>query len=242
MIKLEFDCPENSASMPVRERGYFCASCDRIITDFTAKSNTEIKAMLEKNVGKTCGVFRSSQVENVYQSKLATLFRWAFAAVFILGFNASILFGQDSTSIAPILDTTLATPIPNDNVIIQGNVLDNETGEAIPFSKIIVEIDNQFFYAATDFDGNYSIKVPRSVAHGKTFSIKTNYIHYDEQEKENLLIPVGSDKITVDFELTEGEHLLLGFLIIEQQPPIKTTDPSDFGKTVINREDIELWW
>lgn len=62
-INIPQPCPENWANMIPRDNGRYCSSCDKVVVDFAAMTNEEIKQyFLNKPVGNACGSFYKHQV------------------------------------------------------------------------------------------------------------------------------------------------------------------------------------
>ncbi len=99
---MSFTCPANVGK---NDSGNFdCSMCARQITDFREMSKDEISDVFQANGGSACGIFRSDQLSNSNRSKLNSLFRIAFVAVFFLGLSSQSVLSQDSTIIN--VDTT----------------------------------------------------------------------------------------------------------------------------------------
>ncbi len=57
-------CPADFERMPPAPNGHFCASCCKVVVDFTKKTTSEIFEYLKSHTG-TCGKFRPSQVQPI---------------------------------------------------------------------------------------------------------------------------------------------------------------------------------
>ena len=94
MIQIKYDCPESVDLMPKTDCGIYCGSCARNIYDFRGKSLDEIAKIRTSNPEISCGVFDSQTASSDTRTTVQNVFRIAFAAIFILGFNVLTLFGQ----------------------------------------------------------------------------------------------------------------------------------------------------
>ena len=67
---LEFCCPEKWNGMQRSETGRFCGKCEKVIVDFSRKSNEEIITAIN-NSTKTdsCGSFRAYQLQRPFGDK-----------------------------------------------------------------------------------------------------------------------------------------------------------------------------
>jgi len=93
-IQLKYDCPESLTGMPKTDCGFYCSSCDKEVHDFRGKSLATIDRIKSEGNGIHCGIFDANQIRTDVKSKFDSIFRVAFVAVFILGFNSSFLYSQ----------------------------------------------------------------------------------------------------------------------------------------------------
>jgi protein TonB len=61
-ITMSFVCPQNWDNMTICGNGRFCAVCQKMVYDFTNKSQAEYDAIVQKNEGQVCGRFTRKQV------------------------------------------------------------------------------------------------------------------------------------------------------------------------------------
>lgn len=236
MINLSFNCPESTIDMPKKGDGFYCGSCNRIIVDYSGKSNAEIAALLKKSTEKNCGIFKSNQVRNARQSEVSSLFRLAFSLVFILGLNASTVLAQDTMLVIDQADTSHVMPISADQIKVMGRIVDESTGEVVMFAKVWVEIEGHFFYALSDFDGYYEICIPEEIAADKLFDLHVRLVGYNEHVTQGIRVSSQKDQVIVNVILSDAE-LLTGILVKEID--LMPLDPMDFGKTTIGLDDLQ---
>ena len=62
-VELAFNCPQDWGSMTVCNGGCFCNGCQKIVYDFTDKSQKDYKAMLRQHDGQICGRFQQKQMK-----------------------------------------------------------------------------------------------------------------------------------------------------------------------------------
>lgn len=84
-IELTFNCPQNWDDMTPCSMGKYCSVCQKIVHDFTNKSQKEYAAIVEKHRGQICGKFQASQVK--MPSKFAKIA--AFAAFSLIATPAN---------------------------------------------------------------------------------------------------------------------------------------------------------
>lgn len=115
---------------------------------------------------------------------------------------------------------------------IKGKILDNETGEPVPFANVtLMSGSDQVLGTTTDFDGKYTLKpIPPG-----SYDIQISYVGY--QTKRVAGISVSSDKITsVDEKISSG-IALDEVVITEYTKPLFEKDQTTVEETK-SREEI----
>ncbi|MBN2668890.1 MAG: carboxypeptidase-like regulatory domain-containing protein [Bacteroidales bacterium] len=117
---------------------------------------------------------------------------------------------------------------------IKGKVLDEDTGEPIPFANVSVEQEGKVVTGGmTDFDGVYTIK---PVPVGR-FTVKASYMGYKTIALSDL--QVNNAKITFqDFKLPASVSKLEEVVVKEYKVPLISKDQVESGGTV-TQEDID---
>lgn len=75
--------------------------------------------------------------------------------------------------------------------VLKGKIMDRDSHEEIPFSKVEISDGERQFFAQTDFDGNFTIN---GIPEGK-YTVRVSSIGYDETVKND--VHVMANKITV---------------------------------------------
>lgn len=84
MIHLPAHCPESWDNMTPVDGGRHCASCNKIIPDFSDKTEAEIIAHLQ-TTGQSCGRFRSDQVsDGTTYGGWQSYFKWKSAVAMLM--------------------------------------------------------------------------------------------------------------------------------------------------------------
>ena len=135
--------------------------------------------------------------------------------LFLFLINSYIGFNQDSTG------------------TIKGQVIDKETGESLPFVKVVISQNDQgIAFATTDFDGKYQFK---QLAPGK-YDLQTRFIGF--QDVNIVEIVVSADKYTiVNIEMESRGQMLDCVEVVEYDVPLINKDAGASG-TVVMRNDI----
>ena len=116
---------------------------------------------------------------------------------------------------------------------LKGKVADIESGEAIPFANVIVELNGNLVGGGiSDFDGNYTIK---PIPPGK-YTVKSSYVGYNSLEMTGVVLK--ADKFTfVDLKMTASTQELEVVQVIGYKVPLIDKDNTQTGGTVTS-DDI----
>ena len=187
-IKIPEPCHKNWQEMSSSQKGRFCASCQKEVIDFTRISSVEIarKVKDEKHV---CGRFTKAQLEKQYASSSSSgLNRLGFS----LGLVSIIAVTQPSFAqekhliqkqvynnqniesdnlkekgnISEILKNRMPIFGLSESIIITGTVTDEGN---LPLPGVYVIQQNSTNSTQTDFDGNFSINIPKQDFENEVF-------------------------------------------------------------------------
>lgn len=116
---------------------------------------------------------------------------------------------------------------------IKGTIIDKESGEPLPFVKVVVtQNGTQKGFAATDVMGKFLIS---SLAPGE-YDVEVRFVGYQPQRQEGVI--VSAEKLTlIDFEMGNSEEMLDVVEVIHYEVPLIDKDGGASGATV-TREDI----
>lgn len=124
-----------------------------------------------------------------------------------------------------LLTAYLLNPIGSG--IIQGTVIDEQSGEAIPFANVVLlQYGQQVTGASTDFDGRYRIK---SLQPG-SYDVRVSVVGFQALEKKGVLIQADKSTI-VDFKMVVGIKLN-AVMCIEYKVPLVERSASQ-SRTVL---------
>ncbi|QNH62163.1 carboxypeptidase-like regulatory domain-containing protein [Hymenobacter sediminicola] len=179
-------CHESWAQMTPAAQGRHCAACDKVVLDFTQKTDAEILALLQ-HAAAPCGRFRPDQLGRTLHpySAVAPRWRtWLAAAAMVLGLReiaAEESRGQQPVSIylpklishdeqkAALLHQRRVADEPADTVVVRGRVVDKATGEVLPGVTVLLKGTSTGI--STVADGTFELAVPSSLA--STLSISS---------------------------------------------------------------------
>ena len=116
---------------------------------------------------------------------------------------------------------------------IKGTVTDKETGEELPFVKVIIyQNGNQKGFASTGLDGKFIVA---SLSPGE-YDVELRFVGYQTKREEGVV--VNSDKLTVrNYELGATSELLTEVEVVFYSVPLIDKDGGASGATV-TRDDI----
>ncbi|HBX84201.1 MAG: hypothetical protein A2W97_08595 [Bacteroidetes bacterium GWE2_40_63] len=115
---------------------------------------------------------------------------------------------------------------------LKGKVLDAETGEAIPFANVVVELNgNMVGGGVSDFDGNYTVK---PIPAGR-FTVKASYVGYNSLQINDVVI--NNDKIQfLDLSLKASTQEIEQIDVVAYTVPLISKDNTTTGGTVTSEE------
>jgi len=173
-------CHEDWNKMQPEEKGRFCGSCQKAVTDFTALSDQQLVAFFKKpSTGSVCGRFNHDQLNHDFEVPRKRI-PWLkyFFTIAVPAFLASnkataqggvriktstvvpscdILMGKPAQRI--VVGQMAAIPLQSDSTTISGRVVD-EKGNGISFASL--HIDSIFEKFTADTEGNFSFQIPAS--------------------------------------------------------------------------------
>ena len=117
---------------------------------------------------------------------------------------------------------------------IKGTVTDKESGDPLPFVKVIVtQSGNQKGYASTDFDGKFLIS---SLEPGE-YDVEARFVGYQPIRQEGVVVNSDSYTILDDMKLGNSAEMLDVVEVIHYEVPLINKDGGASGATV-TRDDI----
>ncbi|MFT5601725.1 MAG: hypothetical protein ACI9N1_001973 [Flavobacteriales bacterium] len=210
-----------------------CSICDRVVVDLTNASEDEVIELYRANNGNLCGSVKSSYFNRSYY--LAPFKRFAFSLLLVFGSSLFVLDACAQDSIQAIQqEVNLDSSYNADSLLIKGKVLD-ENGEAIFSAKVYFEEGGSMYGSITNFDGEYQIKLADYKWKNDRLTLKVKSIQYGSQEVE--IYKKNKQSYTVNFEMSESELNLMGFIIMDHHSISK--DPDAHRSTTITSEEIK---
>jgi hypothetical protein len=160
--------------MEQRNGGYYCSSCEKVLTDFRHKSETEIKQIITSNPGKVCGIFHNHQISSKTSHVALSIasYRVGLSLLGILGFLGPVISScesapDDATVVKQKAFNKLKFPLK-----ISGQLKDEQTGKPLAKSPVEIQQDGKtILIGITDKDGNFELTVNRKDLKEETFDL-----------------------------------------------------------------------
>lgn len=171
---MSLPCNQSHTRMEKRDGGYYCSNCEKVLTDFRQKSETEIKQIITSNPGKVCGIFLNHQIgsKTSHIALSNASYRVGLSLLGILGFLGSVTSScesapDDAISVKQTAFNKLKFPMK-----ISGQLKDEKTGK--PLAKSPVEIQQggkTILKGYTDEGGNFELTVNKKDLRSETFDL-----------------------------------------------------------------------
>ncbi|MBO0359501.1 carboxypeptidase-like regulatory domain-containing protein [Hymenobacter sp. BT186] len=180
MLAIPQPCHENWAAMTPDAQGRHCAACNKVVLDFTQKTDAEILALLQRTAAP-CGRFRADQLSRPLLMPPAPAPRWRTwltTTATVLGLRevaAEQGRGQTQTTVQYDLLTRdeqkvaalrqrqqLQTKVDSSQHILRGKVTDKSTGQGLP--GVTVLLKNTITGTSTGADGSFELALPPSTS------------------------------------------------------------------------------
>ncbi|WP_298782484.1 carboxypeptidase-like regulatory domain-containing protein [uncultured Polaribacter sp.] len=233
-IKIPEPCHENWNEMTQTQKGRFCKSCSKEVIDFTKLTNSDISRKV-LNADNLCGRFKETQlnkeiatIQKKYFSKIA-----ASLALVSTVATSQPLFSQSSKDSVEIISHQKGKVFIENNsiekfVIISGNVKDTLGG--LPGVSILLK--GTTIGVETDFDGNFSIKIPNKKR--KSYILVISYLGFKKQEIDVLSIKKPLEILLEPDDEILGEVMITSGMIAVEKKPNFIKRIGDFFKSKKN--------
>ena len=169
-VTIEEPCSQNWEEMNQKDGFNFCEACHKCVVDFTSYSNAEIISVLANSTSEVCGRLTKTQLNQLnYHLVIAPANRNWMRYLGVLAIGVSIFtFNANASTIGckagvevfeakqPSVDEKKQVSVKK----IIGKVLDQNKK---PLVGIRVVIENTKYFALTDQNGHYEIKLTSGI-------------------------------------------------------------------------------
>ncbi|MNJ97353.1 hypothetical protein D3C87_150970 [compost metagenome] len=171
---MSLPCKQSHERMQQRDGGYYCESCEKVLSDFRQKTNEEIHRTIAANPGKVCGIFNNNQISSKisHVALSGASYRVGLSLLGILGFLGPVVTScesapDDATVVKQKAFNKLKFPMT-----ISGQLKDEKTG--LPLVKSPIEIQQKgktILKGLTDEKGNFELTVQEKDLKNETFDL-----------------------------------------------------------------------
>lgn len=229
---------QSHTQMKKRDGGYYCSSCEKVLTDFRQKTEPEIKQIITSNPGKVCGIFHNHQISSKtsHVALSNASYRVGLSLLGILGFLGPIISScesapDDATVVKQLAFNKLKFPMK-----ISGQLKDEKTGK--PLAKSPVEIQQggkTILKGYTDEAGNFELTVNKKDLKEETFELiylaknhRADTLHQQTMESfakgKKLILTLKAEAVKCNVKNGEvpvpGEMIIEGEIAPEYYEPI----------------------
>lgn len=211
-------CHENWAAMTPAAQGRHCAACNKVVLEFTQKTDAEILALLQRTAAP-CGRFRADQLSRPLLALPAPAPRWRTwlaATATVLGLREVAaeqgrgqtqtivhydLLTRDERKVAALHERhEQPVKVDSSQQVLRGRVIDKSTGDGLP--GVTVLLKNTTVGISTGADGSFELVLPSSTSANQLITF--TFIGYMTEEKQ-----LGALRAQGEFvQLTLDEHQL----------------------------------
>jgi hypothetical protein len=203
-LKISEPCNQDWNKMTILEQHKFCSKCQKKIFDFTDYKKEDILKILNTNKN-VCGRLDQSQLKKNYFSnntKNSSIFKLVlfFSLGTVIGFAEPIIAKPKEHKVEQTEIDKWQSVLPikeSDSINIKGTVLDPE-GLELP--GVNISIKGTDIQTKTDFDGKYSITIPKEKLKEKNYLV-FSFIGFEVQEyrfyEKNRYINIKMEEDTV---------------------------------------------
>lgn len=165
-------CHEKWEEMTAVERGRFCGSCQKVVTDFTQMEDSEIIQFIKEGKGH-CGRFSAAQLDRPLIPAIEKpryfvipFYKKIAASLLIMAAFAEKTFAQQKKQTST---QQQVTPIKKSKapVIISGHLLDFETQKPIINTTVFLKKDSFELKSKTNKWGGFTFIIPENEQGGK---------------------------------------------------------------------------
>lgn len=244
---------------PVDNLHRHCGSCDKVLTDFSGMSDTELVLWLKHSKGKMCGRYAPSQLNRAMtlpaektEKKIPKAFGNWLNALWLIPFawgskearaqntTPEVLRGKPPVSV--ITSNTQVTAVAPEvkkygTVKVTGTAFLPDSTQRAPGAIVTATVAGNYIQATADSNGVYVIELPEDTA--AQVAIWVSYSGYMSQ-----YVDVRRDEITDtgkplvrDVVFNDFETMMVGIIVMDFDP--KDVKPEDVRPV---KEEKQSFW
>lgn len=209
-------CHENWAAMTPTAQGRHCAACNKVVVDFTQKTDAEILALLGQ-ASSTCGRFHEDQLQRPLLPPSIPTPRWQMwlaATAAVLGLSsvvAPVVQAQHTEQTEQVISEVgkvkmpLRTePLPlGAPTVVRGRVVDKSNKDGLPGVTVLVK--NTTIGVSTNPDGTFELHIPASATPYQALVFSSIGYVIEEVSLEAMATPELLVELAQDTQALTGE-------------------------------------
>lgn len=214
-LNISSKCPENWEGMDPCGENKHCLSCNKIVYDFTQKSDEEIIRFLNANKDqKICGRLTAAQIKQVSPKRPSMIWRtmsFLLPTVFVMGMNDA----KPEDVSTPSYDVEIMqNDSVADTVVVHGTVVDADSLRPLPYAAILLKGTDMG--ATTNEAGEFELRVSRHVLSTHD-TLVCSYIGFETQE-----IKLSVDSTQNEFQMRVNMNMPIYFIgsVVYKKPPL----------------------
>lgn len=181
-ITIPEPCHENWEAMTAVERGRFCGSCQKVVTDFTQMEDAEIIQFLKEGQGD-CGRFSTAQLDRPLIPALeqpryfiVPLYKKIAAGLLFFSAFSSTTFAQQMKAKTTQNEKKVNKPGQTKFIWLKGRLLNNNSDSVVENITVTLTVDSLKMITQTDTSGRFFFKI-ESKHKNKTAKVSTEKFH-----------------------------------------------------------------
>lgn len=202
-ISIDAPCSKQFDQFKKRSNGGFCGSCQKQVIDFRQMSDDQVISFLQQNKVRTCGYFKSSQINRTMETSKSTKFKFLrVAAVAVFSLLSLYAVQAQNNTLKTKTEQNIQKEKAQDN-LLTGTITD----ESGPLAGANVVLKGTRIGVTTDFEGKF--KFPRTLKEGDVLIV--SYVGYEPQK-----FVIKKDQKVLNVKLSGDDLLLLGEVEVKQ--------------------------
>ncbi|WP_430406405.1 hypothetical protein [Fluviicola sp.] len=196
---LTLPCKQNLQTLEKRSQDYYCNSCDKVLTDFRGKSDSEIESILANSTKQICGIMYPSQFDYKRSELIIPRYqsRIGLSLLGILGFLGPILSSCEekpkTTEVRLKKDAFQTLHFP---LILKGTLTDNNSSDPLCHSEVeLIQNGKVIRKEKTNEKGEFEIKIREKDLKDETFELAYHSPQYFSDTLEENISTVGTSPL-----------------------------------------------
>jgi len=234
---MSLPCKMHLSDFSQQEKGYHCAQCDKVLTDFRTKSNDEIVETIKASPGKVCGIFNRNQYDFKVSQLTIPIPRIqqsvGLSLLGILGFLGPIVSSCETSTkeTAPIRQNAfnkLKFPMH-----VTGTLRDEHTNEPIALAWLELQQNGKTIRKVyTDKNGYFDFTIEKGDLHKETFDliVDGNQHNADTIKNRSLFPDSGRKNIKLTLKASTG--------VCEKKVDVMNVSTTE-GEVIVDGMDVD---